>query len=126
MTPLFWHAVVKRLMPLKRKLVFGGAAGFIAAAALLSMTALFQAGEKWQVLGILFPVILLFWCVGLLLVVGMYGELPVKATGVLGGLYYYWNLSVGWFGAVFLSVWFVGLSFFTFVAPVLILIADAR
>jgi hypothetical protein len=126
MTPQFWHAVVKRLMPLKRRLVFGWAAGLIAAAAALSMSALLQAGEKWQFLSILFPVILLFWCVGLLIVVSLYGELPVKPTGAIGGLFYYWHLSVGWFGAVFLSVWFVGLSFFTFVVPVLILFSDGR
>lgn len=124
MTPQFWHAIANWVAPFKRKLAFGAGIGLVATAAFFSTAWSHQQPNKWLFLCLWFSALLLFWCFGLLLVSRLYGTLPVKSAVV--GLNYHWNAVAGWYGALFLAVWFLGLAFATIVAPLKMLIAFAR
>ncbi len=75
--------------------------------------------DKWHFRSLWLSVISLFWCFGLLLITQMYKKLPNYEGKVRPLLYF--NVFLSWYGAIFLTIWFLGLLFMSIVAPFLIL-----
>lgn len=129
MTPVFWHTVATKIKPFKRKLAFGAAIGLTGDAVSFSSLLQFDQGQQvdaWLPLCLLLSTIVVFWCLGLLQLIGRYGTLPVKSKGLLGGANYYWNFLSGWFGAWFLTIWFLLLAFTTIASPFILIYSNAR
>ena len=122
MTPHFWHKVSLIAGRNHRKLMKGALYGILACGLVFGSLAFALWSYKWLFLGIWLIVVQLFWCAGLGIVIANYKHLPrPEDGGFLAG----WNRVIGWYGAVFLTVWFSGLILATFVAPILIALSDA-
>lgn len=118
MTPKLWNNVAKTIAPAKRRLLVGAILSGAGTAIFFAFVGIYQSPNKWLSLSLFVSVIALFWCFGLLLVIRLYGELPDRSAGNLS---YYWNLGLGWYGALFLAAWFAGLIFMSVAGPLLVL-----
>ena len=118
MTPKLWHKVAKIITPAKRRLLVGVILSGASTAIFFTFAGIHQEPNKWLFLSLFLSAIALFWCFGLLLVMKLYGALPDRSAGTLS---YYWNIGMGWYGALFLAAWFAGLIFMSVVGPLLVL-----
>lgn len=117
MTSQFWHSVSKRVEIHLPRLIKGAIFSLVCVVSLFALAYKISEYNGLLFFCLLLSMVCLFWCFGLLLVNRLYRVLPDKNEH--GGLLYYWNLIVGWYGAIFLVFWFAGLLFMTFVAPVI-------
>ncbi|PTU74358.1 hypothetical protein DBO85_09690 [Pseudomonas mangrovi] len=101
----------------------GALVGFIFGLILFVVGLLLADYNKWHFLLLWSSVSLLFWCFGLLLVNSLYRTLPTRSGRGLSRIQYYWELVMGWYGAIFLTGWFLILTLITMVAPFVIFLA---
>lgn len=129
MTPRFWHTVATKVKPFKRKLAFGAAIGLTGVAVSFSFLLNYDEGqqvEAWLPPCLFLSTVITFWSFGLLQLVGQYGVLPVKSKGILGNAHYYWSFALNWFGAWFVTVWFLFLVVMTVATPFVLINSVAR
>jgi len=123
MTPRFWNYVGVKVEPFKRRLLAGALVGFVFGLILFVVGLLLPSYNRWFFLLLWSFASLLFWCAGLLLVNSLYRKLPARSGRGLSQVQYYWELVMGWYGAIFLTGWFLMLLLITMVSPFIILLA---